>query len=264
MSNYNIIELPSITPMTLNWGLQRFDGVFASPLTGSIQTIRRGARWTCTLNWDNKDYDKAQMLAAFFTQMADLSNVVLIHDFSYIQRGSLSGYPKYYRKAGDMDIGWLASLVYTTSDVRLDSNGAVQSVVVGGTSGTTAPTWNTTIGGDTIDGTAMWNNLGIWTLNTIVGYGAPNNVSDILLQGDMVQLATAQLVQVVDPSVNSNASGHFLVHIAPRLRTEPLHTSALTLSNPSCYMQSQSPSYSRSAQPPARSTISASFSEAIL
>jgi hypothetical protein len=46
------------------------------------------------------------------------------------------------------------------AQIITDSNGNLQRVKVGGTSGAAAPTWSTTIGGTTADGTITWDCLG--------------------------------------------------------------------------------------------------------
>lgn len=264
MSDHTLLDFPAdLLPDTWSWGLQRFDGAFVSPLSGTTQVMRRGARWKCDMNWNDLGPDEAQPLGAFFSQLADLSNLVLVRDYGYTQRGTLSGSPAYYRKAGDMDSAWIASHAYTSADIRLDTNGNVQSVVTGGTSGSSPPTWNTTVGGSTPDGGVTWNNLGAWSLGTLVGTGATASASGILLAGDKIQMTTNQLVEVTDSSVSADASGHFLAHVAPDIRSEPPHLSALGLTDPSCYMQLTSPAYKRTVTRPALSALAVSFIEVI-
>jgi hypothetical protein len=45
----------------------------------------------------------------------------------------------------------------------LDSNGNVEIIIVAGASGATAPVWNTTVGGTTIDNKVTWINAGPWS-----------------------------------------------------------------------------------------------------
>ena len=47
-----------------------------------------------------------------------------------------------------------------TASVILDSNGNLQRVKTLGTTGAAAPTWGTTIGGDTTDASMTWTMLG--------------------------------------------------------------------------------------------------------
>jgi hypothetical protein len=54
---------------------------------------------------------------------------------------------------------WVATTTYTAGEMVLDSNNNVQICAVAGTSGSAIPTWNTTVGGTTADGSAL-----IWTL----------------------------------------------------------------------------------------------------
>ena len=55
---------------------------------------------------------------------------------------------------------WLATHPYTAQTSILDSNGTVQVVETPGTSGAGAPSWSTTIGGPTVDGSVVWANAG--------------------------------------------------------------------------------------------------------
>lgn len=58
-------------------------------------------------------------------------------------------------------IVWQASHLYAAGNTITDTNGFIQSVTTGGTSGTpTHPAWNTTIGGTTSDNTVTWTNVG--------------------------------------------------------------------------------------------------------
>jgi hypothetical protein len=56
---------------------------------------------------------------------------------------------------------WAANTLYGAHDRVLDSHGNVEIAINGGgTSGGTAPTWNTTIGANTTDGPVTWTNAG--------------------------------------------------------------------------------------------------------
>ena len=55
---------------------------------------------------------------------------------------------------------WLANTNVTVGYVLVDSNGNCQSVTTAGPTGGTIPTWNTTTGHITTDGSAVWTNLG--------------------------------------------------------------------------------------------------------
>ena len=54
---------------------------------------------------------------------------------------------------------WAAG-TYAVGDEVYDSNNNIEQATVAGTTGATAPTWNTTVGGTTADGTVTWKNLG--------------------------------------------------------------------------------------------------------
>lgn len=54
---------------------------------------------------------------------------------------------------------WIASDAYALDTIILDSNYNLQQATVAGTSGATAPTWGTTVGSTTTDGTVTWTML---------------------------------------------------------------------------------------------------------
>ena len=55
---------------------------------------------------------------------------------------------------------WRASQSYPLHSRILDSNGNVEVASAAGTTGSTAPAWNTTPGGTTVDGAVTWTNAG--------------------------------------------------------------------------------------------------------
>jgi hypothetical protein len=60
------------------------------------------------------------------------------------------------------DTPWQPSTAYTVGQEVLDSNFQIQAVAIGGTSGTAAPSWSTTVGGSTLlDGTVTWVDQGV-------------------------------------------------------------------------------------------------------
>jgi hypothetical protein len=59
------------------------------------------------------------------------------------------------------DTPWQPSTLYTVGQEVLDSHFQIQAVAVGGTSGSAAPTWSTTGGGPTADGTVIWADQGV-------------------------------------------------------------------------------------------------------
>lgn len=55
---------------------------------------------------------------------------------------------------------WAAGQTYTVGQVIVNSSGQIQEVTTAGTSGSTAPSWSSTAGGTTSDGTVTWTNMG--------------------------------------------------------------------------------------------------------
>lgn len=65
---------------------------------------------------------------------------------------------------------WIPSNVYSVPTVVLDSNNYLQLVTSAGTSGSTVPSWNTTVGATTSDGGVTWTNIGIGFVLAYSGY----------------------------------------------------------------------------------------------
>lgn len=66
-------------------------------------------------------------------------------------------------KAGVQDYtlsNWAGTKNFALNVFTVDTNGNSQQVTTAGTSGSSAPTWNTTLGANTTDGSVVWKNLG--------------------------------------------------------------------------------------------------------
>jgi hypothetical protein len=100
----------------------------------------------------------------------------------------------------------LPSHVYSQGQVVLDSNFQVQVVATAGTSGTTAPTWSTTSGGTTTDGTVQWFNQGGY--NTSLALWAPNTSYAV---GDEVIDATGQVEQCTKAGISNGTAPSWTV-----------------------------------------------------
>jgi hypothetical protein len=87
---------------------------------------------------------------------------------------------------------WAATTAYTAGQMVLDPNNNVQICTVAGTSGSTAPTWNTSVGGTTADGsTLIWTMAGpswIWKVSSATVLDqqlrdSNNNIQQCVLAG---------------------------------------------------------------------------------
>ena len=94
---------------------------------------------------------------------------------------------------------WHPSTAYAIGEQIVDPAGNSQKVQTPGTSGTTAPVWNETVGGNTTDGTVLWSCEGpsiatelavSGTASGSAGTGAGPK-ADALLHGDAVEVITA-------------------------------------------------------------------------
>jgi hypothetical protein len=84
----------------------------------------------------------------------------------------------------DAFAAWAAHHAYAVHNRILDSNGNIEVVTAvgtsGGTSGAAAPTWNTTAGGTTLDGTAptqiTWTNAGALPSSALAAAGGTSGI----------------------------------------------------------------------------------------
>lgn len=65
-----------------------------------------------------------------------------------------------WQVSANQDPSWAATTAYALDAYIVDSNGNRQQATTAGTSGSSAPTWNTTVGGTTTDGTVTWTLIG--------------------------------------------------------------------------------------------------------
>jgi len=83
---------------------------------------------------------------------------------------------------------WVAAQGYVLRARILDTNGNVEIVTVGGTSGALPPTWATTAGGTTTDGTVTWTNAGVLPA---AGLPAAGGTSGIIIDNTVSQTTQA-------------------------------------------------------------------------
>jgi hypothetical protein len=69
---------------------------------------------------------------------------------------------------------WQPGTTYSSGQAILDANGVIQTVQIGGTSGTGQPGWNDSAGSSTVDAAVSWSNAGpmTWQPNTAYAVGA--------------------------------------------------------------------------------------------
>lgn len=91
------------------------------------------------------------------------------------EKNSLSGLPAW---APSHQYVWPPANQSNNELALVDSNGNLEGVKTTGTSGTTQPVWNKTVGGQTNDGTVVWQNYGsTWTSGRISSITYPQGGS---------------------------------------------------------------------------------------
>ena len=88
---------------------------------------------------------------------------------------------------GTSNISWEPDTYYSLPGVAVDTNGNLQQVIGVGTSGSTAPTWATSVGLTTLDGTVTWKM--IQTAASLIWQ--PNNTYTPTLQFTLTSVAAS-------------------------------------------------------------------------
>src|SRR5271167_3231309 len=93
---------------------------------------------------------------------------------------------------------WQPLTSYALGARVVDSNGAFQQVMsmLGGTSGATAPVWNTSFGLQTSDGTITWQLVGYWTTK-VVRPKSPGPYAESLVDAIAVSTGSADAGKVI-------------------------------------------------------------------
>ncbi len=71
---------------------------------------------------------------------------------------------------------WIASNQYNRGREILDGNNLIQLVTTPGTTGSSTPTFNTTSGGTTVDGTVVWTNVGAIATSALPAAGGTSGI----------------------------------------------------------------------------------------
>jgi hypothetical protein len=101
---------------------------------------------------------------------------------------------------------WTANTAIKVGYVLLDSNGFSQSVTTAGTTGASIPSFNSTPGQTTTDGTAVWTNMGSVTLtsfNTSYQFGWIENASIKYTDANSAQAIWKEINPKIDLALDS-------------------------------------------------------------
>jgi hypothetical protein len=129
------------------------------------------------------------------------------------------------------DTPWLPSTTYAVGQEVLDSNFQIQVVSVGGTSGATVPTWSTTVGSPTPDGTVVWLDQGVQSAFTPAAWQPVHLYAlheQILDGNNNIQFATTPGTSGGSmPTFNSTAGGTTIDGVVVWTNLGALGTAAL-------------------------------------
>jgi len=101
---------------------------------------------------------------------------------------------------------WTANTAVRVGYVLVDSNGFSQQVTTAGTTGSSLPTFNQTVGGTTADGTAVWTNMGsigVSHFNTTYNFGWIENASVRDVNQNTCNFAWVQISPKIDLALDS-------------------------------------------------------------
>jgi hypothetical protein len=138
---------------------------------------------------------------------------------------------------------WAANTFYSIASVIIDTNGNLQQVTTSGTAGSSAPTWNTSPGGTTTDGTVTWTLIETasqlnWVANT--AYVPPITINSVA--GSIGSSAVYTGI-VTGGASNALAGNTYLITGFPDLANNGIFlctassTTTLTLSNANAVAQ---------------------------
>jgi hypothetical protein len=181
-------------------------GSVTSGLTGQPTTI--GSQDTSlTLVKPTTGLDTVQLTGVVVFEGADISITGSIGlPSGTLTTTSIAPFPKTQTVSGKSDFtyvvthpAWTASKLDALGNEILDSNGNIEEVTTPGTSGTTAPVWNKTVGGTTTDNTVVWTNEGPQQPTTLTVFGTVAATVETgstakaaaFLHSDAVQVITA-------------------------------------------------------------------------
>ncbi len=122
-----------------------------------------------------------------------------------------------WEQVGPPQLYWVASTPYLAPTVVTDTNSNLQLVTSAGTSGTSAPSWSTTLGGTTSDSGVTWTMIGPALVQAYVGWsyvyafrtvsGNLSTASPISTQtGPILSSTTLAPVTITAYSISSNVA----------------------------------------------------------
>ena len=258
-----IITFPAVAkPSQLSWTLERRDGRFQSPLSGTFQDIvRQGSRWLCQMSWKTLTYSDSQLLQAWAVQMAKGNVRCALPNYAYKQQGSGSGSPV-MSGSGQAGTNSLNTAGWTASASNLLLPGDM--VEIAGTSGhqllmVTAPV-------NSGAAPAARANSTVYALNATAT--DPNGTVVTATTGGTSAGSPPTFSRVyggttTDGTVVWTLEGGTAVAVEPALRLTYNDATALTLTSPSAYFAFAKPSSTFSYTPPRIAAFSVSLIEDI-
>jgi len=128
-------------------------------MANSVITLLNTMEWAKRLNFGRRSAI-GNFLEPAITSANLILQTILGPPFGWYWNRVVTGF---IAVAGQQDyyvVNWTASTVYAIGTMCVDSNGNCQQVTVGGTSGSTIPSFNGTAGQTTSDNNVTWKNMG--------------------------------------------------------------------------------------------------------
>jgi len=128
-------------------------------MANSAVTLLRTMEWAKRLNFGRRSAI-GNFLEPALTSANVVLQTVLGPPFAWYWNRVVTGFVCVPGQQDYYVVNWQASTVYAVGTFTVDNYGNSQQVTTGGTSGSSAPTWNNTAGGTTTDSGVTWTNLG--------------------------------------------------------------------------------------------------------
>jgi hypothetical protein len=103
---------------------------------------------------------------------------------------------------------WTTTTLEIIGNRIVDSNGNIEAVTNGGTTGGSTPLWNTTVGGGTIDGSVTWINAGASLISVLPAAGGTSGIIiDDVLNGPVAGTSQVYFTTLSNQVCGTSATG---------------------------------------------------------
>jgi len=128
--------------------------------SSSANTLLRTMEWAKKLNFGRRSAI-GNFLEPAMTSANTVMQTILGPPFAWRWNRVVTGFITVPGQQDYTIFNWAATTAVKLGWVLVDNNGNCQKVTTAGPTGASAPTWNATTGQTTVDGSAVWTNIGL-------------------------------------------------------------------------------------------------------